>query len=122
MFALLFRNMATQLTLQRIPNQQFSFTAENSFYLITLKSTDAECFLTIQRNGVTILETWRCVCNVPVIQFNNLSSGFGNLMFYSQKYDYPNFQNFGIDTYLLYLTIPESQQLGSIYEHDVLGP
>lgn len=100
--------MTVEIPLANIPNQAFSVQLDNLLYNITVKFIVNVMVVTIVRNGVTIMSNVRATPNMPLILYPYLESG--NFIFFTVEGDYPNYNSFGQNQFLLYFSQDELDQ------------
>lgn len=68
-------------------------------------------YVTIKKNGETVLSGSRCVCGYPIIPYKSIEGAGGNFVFYTGGEDLPWWENFGSDHFLYYLTNAEIAEI-----------
>ena len=101
--------MAVTIVLENVPNQNFQLLQETDSYDITLRSISEETYVTIIRNGVLIISSFKAMPDNNIIPFDHLFDGFGNFRFTSTDSNdvYPFFTEFGLKTIFQYITKEE---------------
>lgn len=92
--------------IQNTNNQSFSILLEDDFYEITIKTVGRLSYLTVVRNGDTIVSNRRAVPNVNIIPNRHQFQEHGNFRFVGDD-SYPFFENFNVSTRLYYVTKQE---------------
>lgn len=95
--------------IQPVPNQQFSFSADNNTYSIILKATALIMSASISINGVLVIEGLRAAAWRVIIPSEYQENG--NFMFMTQNLQLPWYQKFGVSQSLVYLSQAELQSI-----------
>lgn len=90
------------IPLQAIPNQEFTVVLDNNQWNITLKTVINITAASLSLNGVTLLDNTRCVANGLIIPYQYLEAG--NFLFLTQNFQLPDYTQFGITQFLVYLS------------------
>lgn len=98
------------IDLQKIPNQAFSITLNNTDYRIAVRTIQNLTFLTVWENGEILFYNQICVPNGFVNPYNYVSNN-GKLYFRCLDDEYPNYKNFGVTQWLYFLTKEEVANL-----------
>lgn len=97
--------------LAALPNQTFSVTVEESLYDIAIRTTSGDSANTrlmaidIIRDGVPIVIGERMVAQFALIPYQYLMDG--NFVLVTDNDEYPDYEQFGITQFLVYVTIAE---------------
>lgn len=103
--------MSMEIPLQNIPNQAFSVQIDNNLYDMTIKFIVDVMVVTVVRNGITIMTNVRATPNMPLILYPYLEAEEGNFAFFTIDGDYPNYNQFGQNQFLLYLSPTDLEDL-----------
>lgn len=103
--------MAYLLKLQSTPMQQFTTTIGDYFYQITIRYVLNGMAFSFSADGVEILTNASTVQNTPIIQPRYIWEKYGNFMFICKENDYPNFEEFEITQFFVFLTVEEMQNI-----------
>lgn len=93
------------ISLQNIPNQSFTFTADDTSFKVTLKTTNDRTIADFIINDTIKIDGVRVMPNKPIIPYPYLE--YGNFFFVSNGESYPFYADFGITQNLVYLTPAE---------------
>lgn len=94
------------IPLDAIPNQAMSISVDGNRWDITLKECNGVMCATLALNDVTILSGQRLVAGFPFIPYAYLQ-GSGNFWILTENNELPNYQRFGIDQQLIYVSAGE---------------
>lgn len=98
-----------QIQLRQIPNQSLSITLNNNLYDLTIRTVntgDAQITaVDIQINGVYVIRGVRAVAGYPLIPSIYLENG--NFMIVTANGDLPNYTQFQISQFLVYVSQSE---------------
>lgn len=84
-----------EISLQKIPNQEFSLVHGGVEYDIRLHLFRDICYASVKVGGETVVESARCISHQWIIP-SRAYAKTGNFRFEcSDRNDYPNYQNFG---------------------------
>ena len=95
----------TQLLQQ--PNQIISAVLEEDFYDIDIRTYKDLTYISLSRNAENLIYYEKAVTNRDILQYDYQFNGYGNFQFFSQLEDYPNYSQFGISVFFLYITKEE---------------
>lgn len=95
----------TDVPLQAVPNQQLSIQLGLFRYDLTVKQAAGVMSASVVRDGVTILENVRLVAGTPLLPYAYQEDG--NFALTTNDGDLPDYTQFGITQYLVYLTAEE---------------
>lgn len=105
------------IPLQQTPAQEFSVTIDGVFYQIRLRYWSPD-----SKNGIMFAQVkvgdneWtastRCVARQGLIPYEYQTSG-GNFYFLCTDNDYPNYQKFGVEHRLIYLSDAELEEVAN---------
>ena len=101
-----------EITLQQTPNQSFSFDIDGKTYDVTLRTTETTIADISIDNELAIIGM-RVMPYRPIIPYEYLTMGGGNLFFITKNGEHLNYEEFGISQYLVYLTPPEVEFLNA---------
>lgn len=100
------------IPLQTIANQSLNIVLDQNNYNIRLHACEDTNSLVygitavdIIRNNIVIVSGMRAVAGTPLIPYSYLESG--NFIFVTQNDEYPNWNYFGINQYLIYASQAE---------------
>lgn len=96
-----------QIPITAVANQKLTIQLEQVRYDITVKSIPFISTCTIVRDGVTVVDNIRCLANQPLLPFQSQENQSGNFIWITQNEDYPEYTQFGITQFLLYITATE---------------
>ena len=96
-----------QITVDAIPNQKFTVQLDKVRYDITIKSINYVTICTIVRDGVTVCDNIRCLPNALLLPYLAMENESGNFIWLTQDDEYPEYTQFGVTQYLMYLTADE---------------
>jgi hypothetical protein len=103
-----------QIPILNIPNQTLSLQIDNNLYDIGIYATkdDAQgnsgiSAVTIVRNNITIVSGMRAVYNYPLLPYFYETINYGNFIFTTQNDEYPDWRQFGITQFLIYVSYDE---------------
>ena len=100
----------TEITLQSVPNQSFSIDVGDLSYDINIKTGDST-FADVSINGTVIIQGVRVMPYRPIIPYEYLTGGNGNFLFITENGDNINYENFGVNQSLVYMTREELEFL-----------
>lgn len=97
------------LSLQAIPNQEFTVSLDNTLYDIRIVETAGCMSVDITRAGVIVEQGARCVAGQALINYATLEGGFGNFIFLTgnNNTDLPYYDQFGTTQTLIYASAAE---------------
>lgn len=90
------------VTLQAIPNQQFSLVVDESRWDITVRTTNDTISVSIMRDGVSVIENYRIVSGVLIIPAKYQESG--NFILFTKSFEIPDYTKFGVTQSLFYIS------------------
>ena len=100
------------IPLQTIANQSLNIVLDGNNYTIRLHACEDKNSLVygvtavdIVRNNIVIVSGMRAVCGTPLIPYAYLENG--NFIFVTQNDEYPNWNYFGINQFLIYASQAE---------------
>lgn len=94
-------------TLLQDPNQTFSSVLENDSYEIEIKTVTDFTYISINRNGEQVISAQKCNINQDILLYDYQFNNFGNFRFSSNSDVYPNFNQFGVSVFFIYITKSE---------------
>lgn len=100
------------IPLQAIPKQEFTINLEGSFYDISIKLTVTVMSVSISRDGTRIVSNTRAVPGFPIIPYRYLEDG--NFTFITANDEYPIYELFGINQFLIYASEQELEDFRAI--------
>ncbi len=110
-----------QVSLQAIPNQSLSVRLDDSIYDLRIHALNSFTqdglvippimVMDITRDNVTILQGQRLVAGFPVIPYGYLEDG--NFVMITEDDEYPDYNKFGVDQYLMFATSAELAEIRS---------
>lgn len=92
------------IPLASIPAQTLSTQINNVLYNFTIRFMGGIMVVTIIRDNIEIITNIRATPFYPLIPYHYIENGEGNFIFYTPDDSYPNYTQFGITQYLLYVT------------------
>lgn len=101
-----------EITLQQTPNQSFSFDLDGKTYDVTLRTTET-IIADISIDNELAISGVRVMPYRPMIPYEYLAKGGGNLFFITENGDALNYELFGVSQYLAYLTQEEVEFLNA---------
>lgn len=99
--------MAFRIPLQAVPNQSFSLLLEELSYKLTLKSTRGIMSATIEIDDSVVVSGARFFADTPLINYEYLERSGGNFILTTEADAIPDFNQFGVTQFLIYLTSTE---------------
>lgn len=99
--------MSQNIPLQAIPVQQFNISVGGSIYDITFKSFKSLTFVDLLKDQNTLLSSSRVVPGIPLIPYLYLEDGGGNFIFITKSEEYPIYEKFGVNQFLLFFSRQE---------------
>lgn len=94
-----------QIPIQALPNQKFSTRLDDVRYEFTIKETNGVMCFDMARDDIVILSGSRIVGGTPLLPYFYLQSG--NFIMLTSGDDLPDYRQFGITQFLLYLSAAE---------------
>lgn len=98
-----------QIELRQLPNQSISITLNNNVYDLTIRSVNTGeaqiVAVDVQINGVYVVRGVRAVAGFPLIPSIYLENG--NFMIVTAAGDLPNYTQFQISQFLVYVSQSE---------------
>lgn len=95
--------------LSTAPNQEFTVTLDAVRWVLRFASLFGVMSVSIQRDGVTLLENTRALCGEALIPYQYLQTG--NFIFISLNDALPQASLFGSEQFLVYLSAEEISAL-----------
>lgn len=95
------------VSLQQLPNQEFSIALENSRYVIRVIQTNTMAAITITKDDVVLIENQRLLPNDFILRDNLVDADSGNFFMLVQDESIPNYQAFGVTQFLTYIDSDE---------------
>lgn len=107
------------IPLQAVPSQTLSILLDGNNYDIRLHSCDstpqtfgtAIMTVSITRNGTLIVDNVRATPGFPIIGYPYLLEG--NFVIITRNDEYPNYNFFGINQYLIYASQAELEEIAN---------
>jgi len=93
------------VALAAVPNQQFFVQLEGRPYDITVHEAAGCMALSLTRDGATVVDGVRLTPGTPVLPYRYLEAG--NLMLLTDGDALPDWQQFGVTQFLVYVTEAE---------------
>jgi len=93
--------MYIQLPLLNIPNQLFNITLNNQDCTVQLWAKNDRTYIDLYIQDVSIILGQICIIGGYILQYDWFPF-VGDLFFISRSLDYPNYPDFGINTFLIY--------------------
>jgi hypothetical protein len=97
--------MPQQIAIGALPNQEFTIVLDNNQWDLTLKSTLGIIAASLTLNGNIVIQGTRCVANQLIIP--SIYQESGNFLFLTQNFQLPNYTQFGITQFLVYVSAQE---------------
>ena len=97
--------MPQSIGLQVIPNQSFTFNANNNTFGLILKANAGCMGMSISINGVDVADNARCAAWRVIIPSQYQENG--NFMFMTQNLQLPWYEQFGLTQTLVYFSPSE---------------
>lgn len=94
-----------QINLAAVPNQEFSIQLDGQFYDIHIRDANGSPAATIVRDGVVVVSAARIVAGAPLLPY--LYQENGNFLLTVTNDALPDWEQFGITQFLVYLTADE---------------
>ncbi len=98
------------IPLQKITNQAFTVTLNDTNYRIAIRTIQGLTFLSVWQNGEVLFYNQICTPNAFVNPYNYVSNN-GKLYFKCLDNEYPNYTQFGNTQQLYFLTPEEVEAL-----------
>lgn len=92
-------------------SQSFSIQINDNLYDIRIKFVLSFMAVSIARNGTQLISNSRAMSGYQLIPYRYLEDGEGNFTFITQNQEYPNFNQFELNQYLIYLNNDELEAL-----------
>lgn len=102
-----------QISLQKVPNQSFSFTQDGNRWSVTIKQAVTSMIATIIINDVVVISGVRIMGDDFIIPYTYIGVLHGNLMLTTQQDLLPNWELFGQTQQLFYWTPDEMKALAN---------
>lgn len=100
------------IPLSATPNQSLSCRLGDSRFVLTIKEVMGMMVVTVERDSVVIVNNWRAVAGAPIIPFEYLEAGTGNLIFTCAENDtIPYWSDFGVTCFLVWTSQDELEVL-----------
>lgn len=99
-----------KLDLENIPNQELNFNIDETVYTLRLKSTSNGLFADIKIDGKYATKALLVSNLAFLIPYKYLVSS-GNLIFYSNAHEDPDYRKFNISQFIYYLEKDELAEL-----------
>jgi hypothetical protein len=91
--------------IQAIPNQKFFIVLDGNQWDIGIRTTNGCISVSASLNGNPIMENMRAVAGTRVIPSKYQEAG--NFVFITQNYEIPDYINFGVTQFLIYISQAE---------------
>ena len=101
-----------EINLRVLERQSLSVVLEDSLYVITIKECSGVMAISIERDGVMLIEGRRAVAGMFLIPFEYLE--LGNFAFVTENDELPYYTGFNSTNQLVYFTVEEVQALGVV--------
>jgi hypothetical protein len=95
------------IDLQAIPNQSVNFVEDGQQYNLSFRAIGDTMYVDIAMNGATIVTAIPCIANEPLIPYQYLEGDGGNFLFVTASGDNPQYDNFGSNDILMYVSAAE---------------
>lgn len=95
--------------LAAVPNQQLTIQLVDSIYLIGVCATNGVMSISITRDGTSLISNQRITPGTPVLPYRYQESG--NFVFAVEQEALPDYAQFGVTQFLMYLTAQEVEAL-----------
>ena len=99
--------MSQIIPLAAIPNQSLSVVIDTVRYDIAVRQCSVVMEIDIARNSVPLVSGMRCNAGTLLLPFLSLENGYGNFAFSTEDDNYPDWQQFGITQFLIFITNDE---------------
>ena len=94
-----------QIPLLATPNQSLDIVLDDNYWVISFTSCNGVITASFSLNGTDILDNIPCVAALPLIPYQYLESG--NFFFVTQNQQIPDYTQFGVTQYLIYINATE---------------
>jgi len=95
-----------EITLQQTANQSFSFDIDGFSFDVVLKTADS-VIADVSIDGELKISGVRAMAYRPIVPYQYLTLGSGNLFFITENGEAPDYNKFGLSQSLVYLTAVE---------------
>lgn len=93
--------------LQAIANQSLSITLDGSRYELVIKEASGGMVCTCTKDAVVLVSNQRLVGDGPVLPYDYLRGGGGNIYIFTQDESVPWWEQFGVTQFMVYATADE---------------
>lgn len=100
-----------KIPLQPVPKQKFNIALDGVSWMISLAAAGDCMYATIRANGVDIIAGARCMPNRRIIPYQYMDRLIGNFAFITSNDNLPWWENFGVDQYLISVTLTELETI-----------
>ena len=90
-----------------LPNQEFTILLNGKNFDLAIRTVDDISLLTITVDGIKIVDSIKCMPNVPLLYYKYLQSQYGDFIFSTTDNEYPYYTGFSGRYKLFYLTYDE---------------
>lgn len=97
------------VNIQAVPNQSLSILLDGAQYSIAIREANGIMSATVIRDSIVLIDNVRLVSGTPVLPYDYLESG--NFVLTTEAFALPEFSQFGVTQFLLYLTADEVAEL-----------
>lgn len=100
------------IPLEPIPNQTLTVAQDSHAYELTVRTLqDGICIASVARDGITIIESARCVPNYFLMRYRYLEGDSGNFVWSTPDDEYPDYTKFGVTHFLYFINAAELQAI-----------
>jgi hypothetical protein len=100
------------IPLQPVANQELSIPLDGSRYVITVKEANGAMVASITRDDVLLVDSGRIVADGLILSYRWQWFGYGNFMLSTQDEALPDFAQFGITQFMVYVDADEMAAAG----------
>lgn len=93
------------VSLAAVPNQTLTIQLLDSIYAISVQATNGVMSASITRDGLSLIANQRLTPGTPVLPYRYQEQG--NFVFATENETLPDYTQFGITQFLMYLTAEE---------------
>lgn len=95
--------------IETLPKQEFSIRLDEQRFVIGIRATGDVMSVSVERNGVKIIDNVRTVANRLVLPYDYMEGNAGNFAFRTEESDLPWWEKFNVTQQLVYVTAIEAE-------------
>lgn len=99
------------IPIEQVAKQEFSVRLDDFRYIIALRETAGVMSVSIERDGVVLVQNMRTVANSPLLPFEYLEGGGGNFAFRTENDDLPDWREFNVSQQMIYASADELETI-----------